>query len=93
MMRSGEGGLEAASQRLMRAVDTLEARLRERPAPTAEADPSAAAADSAERDRLGRELQDLRERERQLEAAAAEASAALGRAAEVIRAAVEDEEG
>ena len=88
MMRS-EGGLDAAAQRLMRAVDTLEAKLRDRPAETN----GAAAANDEERDRLGREVRELRERERQLEAAAAEASAALGRAAEQIRIAIEDEEG
>ena len=86
MIRSGEGGLEAASQRLMQAMETLEARLRERPAAVSDA------SGGEEHARLSGELRDLRERERQLEAAAAEASAALGRAAEQIRAAVEDEE-
>jgi hypothetical protein len=44
-------------------------------------------------ERLAEEVRTLREREQLLEAAAAEASAALGRAAEQIRIAVEEEEG
>ena len=85
MVREGEGGLEAASQRLRRALDRLEARLRERPA-------AANGDDGEERRRLGAALDEARERERQLEAAAVEASAALGRAAEQIRLAMEEEE-
>jgi predicted nucleic acid-binding Zn-ribbon protein len=88
MMRNGEGGLDAASQRLMQAVERLEARLQSRPA----ADAGAAPADDGERERLHGELQTARERERALEAAAAEASAALGRAAEQIRTAIEEDE-
>ena len=84
MMRNGEGGLDAASQRLLQAVERLEARLQ-----TAQ---GAAPANDDERDRLAGALQESRERERALEAAAAEASAALGRAAEQIRSAIEDEE-
>ena len=85
-MIRNEGDLDAASQRLMRAVETLEARLRERPA-------AAANEGGGDVERLSQELRDLRERERLLEQAAAEASAALGRAAEQIRLAVEEEEG
>ena len=87
MIQNGEGNLDAASQRLMRAVETLEARLRERPAAAAET------GGGEDVQRLNQEVRDLRERERLLEQAAAEASAALGRAAEQIRLAVEEEEG
>ena len=87
MIQNGEGNLDAASQRLMRAVETLEARLRERPAAAADA------GGGEDVQRLSQEVRDLRERERLLEQAAAEASAALGRAAEQIRLAVEEEEG
>ena len=86
MVRNGDGGLEAASQRLMQAVDKLEAKLRDRPA--APVDTGA----GQERDRLAAELGEARERERQLETAAAQASAALGRAAEQIRAAIQQDE-
>jgi hypothetical protein len=85
-MIENQGSLDAASQRLMRAVETLEARLRERPEPVADT------GGGEEAQRLSQEVRDLRERERLLEQAAAEASAALGRAAEQIRLAVEDEE-
>ena len=87
MMRDGEGRLEAASQRLMQALDTLEARLRER----AEAPAANDSGSAEELRRLTSELSETRERERQLEVAAAEASAALGRAAEQIRLAVEED--
>lgn len=87
-MRNGEGGLDAASQRLMQAVERLEERLRSR----APDDGASAGADSGERDRLTLQLGEARERERALEAAAAEASAALGRAAEQIRTAIEEDE-
>ena len=86
MMRQGEGGLDAASQRLLQAVERLETRMQNRP------EGAPAPADDGERERLAAELRDAREREHALEAAAAEASAALGRAAEQIRAAIEDEE-
>jgi len=86
MMRNGEGGVDAASQRLLQAVERLETRLQSRP------DGVTAQADDGERERLAGQLNDMRERERALEAAAAAASAALGRAAEQIRSAIEDEE-
>ena len=87
-MRNGEGGLDAASQRLMQAVERLEERLRSRAVDGG----VSAGDDSAERDRLTSQLGEARERERALEAAAAEASAALGRAAEQIRTAIEEDE-
>ena len=86
MMRNGEGGVDAASQRLLQAVERLETRLQNRP------DGVAVQADVGERERLTGQLKDAREREHALEAAAAAASAALGRAAEQIRSAIEDEE-
>ena len=86
MMRNGEGGVDAASQRLLQAVERLETRLQNRP------DGVAVQADDGEQERLTGQLKDARERERALEAAAAAASAALGRAAEQIRSAIEDEE-
>ena len=74
--------LEAAQRRLERAVATLTSRLRE----TRAANPSAAEiADSA---RLRSELAAAQAREQQLEQVAAEASAALGRAAAEVRAAL-----
>ena len=85
MVRFGEGGLDAAGQRLTRALDKLEARLRDRQA-SADGEPEVL------NRRLLTELNELREREKQLETAAAEASAALGRAAEQIRLAMEEED-
>ena len=87
MLRHGDGGLDAASQRLTQALDKLEERLRERPAP-AEAD----GGEEVLNRRLVTEMNELREREKQLEAAAAAASAVLGRAAEQIRLAMEEED-
>ena len=84
MIRNGEGSLEAASQRLTRALETLEERLQNRGAPSGETG-------NGDAERLQGELDTARERERALEEAAAEASAALGRAAEQIRAALEEE--
>jgi len=89
MLRHGDGGLDAASQRLTKALDRLEERLRERPAPAESADGHG---EEVLNRRLVAELNELREREGQLEAAAAEASAALGRAAEQIRLAMEEED-
>jgi predicted nucleic acid-binding Zn-ribbon protein len=89
MIRQGEGSLEAASQRLSQALETLETRLRERPERAADA--GSAPAGDGEAEQLRAELEAARERERQLEEAAAEASAALGRAAEQIRAALDEE--
>ena len=86
MIRSGEGSLEAATQRLTQAVETLEAKLQNR-----SADGGGPAASDGDAERLRGELDAARERERQLEEAAAEASAALGRAAEQIRVALEQE--
>jgi predicted nucleic acid-binding Zn-ribbon protein len=88
MIRNGEASLDAAAGRLQRAMDALQARLEAR-----RTAPVAAAANDGEMDALHAELREKRMRERALEAAAAEASRVLGRAAEQIRAALEDEDG
>ena len=85
MIRGGEGSLDAATQRLTEALEALESKLQSR------GGEGASNGDGAEAERLRGELDAARERERQLEEAAAEASAALGRAAEQIRAALEEE--
>ena len=87
MIRSGEASLDAAAARLQRAVQALEAKLE-----AGRNAPPAVAANDGELDALHAELRERRIRERNLEAAAAEASQVLGRAAEQIRAALEDEE-
>ena len=76
--------LDAAQRRLERALDRLEQRLRT-------GAPAADARSQQERVRLETELQGVRSRERQLEQVAAEASAALGRAAAEVRAALQAE--
>ena len=85
MIRNGEGSIESATQRLTQALEALELRLQNRPADGG----ASGSGDDAEG--LRAELAEARERERQLEEAAAEASAALGRAAEQIRAALDEE--
>jgi predicted nucleic acid-binding Zn-ribbon protein len=88
MIRNGEASLDAAADRLQRALDALEARLHAQ-----RAAPPAAAANDGELEALHAELREKRLRQRALEAAAAEASGVLGRAAEQIRAALDDEDG
>jgi hypothetical protein len=73
-------GLEAAARRLDQAL----ARLERRAAARAGDGP----ADDGERRRLGAELHAARLRERELEEVASAASAALGRAAAEVRAAL-----
>ena len=87
MIRNGEASLDAAAARLQQAIQTLEAKLE-----AGRNAPPAAAANDGELDALHAELREKRIRERNLEAAAAEASQVLGRAAEQIRAALEDED-
>lgn len=87
MIRNGEASLEASTTRLQRALDALEARW----GAVRSAEP-VPVPDPAADDALHAELRDARIRERALESAAAEASAVLGRSAERIRAALEDEE-
>jgi hypothetical protein len=86
MIRNPDSSLEAATQRLTQALETLEGRLQDRP--PGEGGNGSGGGDA---EQLRSELNAARERERQLEEAAAEASAALGRAAEQIRAALEEE--
>ena len=86
MIRNPDSPLDAATQRLTQALETLEGRLQSRPA-----DGEGSQVGNGDAEHLRSELNAARERERQLEEAAAEASAALGRAAEQIRAALEEE--
>ena len=88
MIRNPDSPLEAATHRLTQALETLEERLQSRPS---DADAGGAGNGDGQSEQLRSELNAARERERQLEEAAAEASAALGRAAEQIRAALEEE--
>jgi hypothetical protein len=86
---AGESALELAARRLERALDALEHRL-------AASSPQAHAGDlfaatGADGD-LAAELERVRARERELEAAGAEASAALGRAIQEIRQALNGQE-
>lgn len=85
-----EGPLGRAVHRLAEALAGLEARLAERPAVLASdsGDLFAPPAFDEDRARLTAELETARAREKALEAVAAEASAALGRAAAEVRAAL-----
>jgi hypothetical protein len=84
---AGESALELAAKRLDRALSALEQRLSH-----GHAAADSAAGDLFERaedaDGLAAELDRIRVRERELEVAGAEASAALGRAIQEIRAAL-----
>lgn len=82
---AGESALEQAAKRLERAVLLLEQRLAKQPAPGAETGDLF----DQDRSRLAAELDRARARERELEAAGAEASAALGRAIQEIRVALD----
>ena len=81
---AGESALELAAKRLERAVAALEQRLGKR-AGAERGDLFGKDAPSAE---LTAELERARARERELETAGAEASAALGRAIDEIRTAL-----
>jgi hypothetical protein len=87
-MDGAESPLDAAAHRLERAVSALEARFAEKMSAAHIADP-----DLIDRDRaaLAAQLDAARDREKALEAVAAEASAALGRAAAEVRAALQAE--
>ncbi len=78
--------LDAAVRRLDRAVGSLEARLSAR---LADMDRNDGDLFDQDRAQLAADLDAARARERQLEALAAEASAALGRAAAEVRAALQ----
>lgn len=86
MIRNGEASLDAAAERLGRAVEMLEARVR-----ALAEQPAAPQGDPAAEEALHVELRETRLRERALESAAAEASTVLGRAAERIRAALDED--
>ncbi|HEX4096294.1 MAG TPA: DUF4164 family protein [Caulobacteraceae bacterium] len=77
--------LEAAAQRLERALTLLDQRLAKQ---LAEAGAQVGGLFDQDRAKLAAELDEARARERELEAAGAEASAALGRAILEIRAAL-----
>ena len=89
---AGESALELAAKRLDRAIGALERRLAEGSKAQARKPPGGDAGDlfGREPDEAGlkAELDRVRERERELETAGAEASAALGRAIQEIRAAL-----
>lgn len=96
---AGESALELAAKRLDRAVSALEQRLAQA-GKVQNARPEAGKSESGRPDggdlfdrghgdeQLAAELDRVRARERELEAAGAEASAALGRAIQEIRAAL-----
>jgi hypothetical protein len=84
----GESALDAAMSRLDRALGALEARLASHLTARADADPDLFERDRAE---LAAQLEAAKSREKALEAVAAEASAALGRAAAEVRAALQAE--
>jgi hypothetical protein len=83
---AGESALEQAAKRLERATALLEQRLAQRAGP-----PGGETGDLFDQDRsqLAAELDRARARERELAAAGAEASAALGRAIQEIRVALD----
>ncbi|MDB5445249.1 MAG: hypothetical protein JWQ97_566 [Phenylobacterium sp.] len=83
---AGESALELAARRLDRAIAALEQRLSQG-ANTAEPEAGDLFGEPAHA-RLTAELDRARAREQELEAAGAEASAALGRAIQEIRAAL-----
>ena len=82
-----ESALEAATRRLDRAIGGLEQRLAARMS-TLQSEPGLFDHDRAE---LASQLDAARAREKALESVAAEASAALGRAAAEVRAALQAE--
>ena len=86
MIRNAEATLDAAADRLQQAVERLEARVT-----ALAARPAAPPSDPVAEDALHIELRETRLRERALEAAATEASSVLGRAADRIRAALDEE--
>ncbi|MBS0296693.1 MAG: DUF4164 family protein [Proteobacteria bacterium] len=82
-MADDKADLSLAAQRLEKAVGALEARLR---AMKAQGQSGEGSLFDQDRSRLADDLDAARAREKALESAAAEASAALGRAAEEVRA-------
>ena len=84
-MTPSESAIELAAKRLERAVATLEQRLNQR---LKQAGAEAGGLFDQDRAKLATELDQARARERELEEAGAQASAALGRAIQEIRAAL-----
>ena len=84
-MNAGDSALELAAKRLESAVHVLEQRLSQR---LKQAGAEAGGLFDQDRAKLAAELDAARARERELEEAGAEASAALGRAIQEIRAAL-----
>jgi ElaB/YqjD/DUF883 family membrane-anchored ribosome-binding protein len=88
---AGQGGrLEAAVQKLDRAVSMLEQRLAKR---MAEAGAQAGGLFDQDRTKLAADLDAARARERELEEAAAQASEALAKAVAELRAQLQTEAG
>jgi hypothetical protein len=85
-MSEADSPLDAAARRLDRALATLEARIANRLASLEQRGDDLFGEDRAQ---LAAELDAARARERALEEVAAEASAALGRAAAEVRAALQ----
>lgn len=84
-MNSGESALDLAAKRLENALHVLEQRLSQR---LKQAGDEAGGLFDQDRSKLAAELDQARARERELEEAGAQASAALGRAIQEIRAAL-----
>ena len=84
-MNPGETALELAARRLENALHVLEQRLSKR---LREASAEAGGLFDQDRAKLAAELDQSKARERELEEAGAQASAALGRAIQEIRAAL-----
>jgi hypothetical protein len=84
-MNPGESALDAAAKRLENALHVLEQRLAQR---VKQAGADAGGLFDQDRSNLAAELDAARARERELEEAGAQASAALGRAIQEIRAAL-----
>lgn len=89
MREHGGSALDAATKRLERALSALETRS-DRRLKRIEAMEAGRGGGDSDRAQLVAELEAARARERALESIAAEASAALGRAAEEVRAALSE---
>lgn len=90
MREQGQGALDASVKRLERALGALETRFDRRLKRMEALEAARGGEGQSDRAQLIAELDAARARERALESIAAEASAALGRAAEEVRAALAD---
>lgn len=88
MREQGQGALDASVKRLERALGALETRFDRRLKRIESMEAARGGEGQSDRAQLIAELDAARARERALESIAAEASAALGRAAEEVRAAL-----